>query len=170
MMPLVRRRYVLYALGFLGAAALDAATPEGIADWLIELILVWVASTLGGVTELITVAAVGSVVVLIGMWTSPSTAAPFWMDAVNRLAAVFVIWAMTNVAIRRLSAEEERRKAAREIKVLEGLLPICSGCKAIRTATGEWRRLESYLSEHSEARLTHTLCPGCAQKFLKDDI
>lgn len=165
----MRRRCVFYALGFFGAAALDAATPEGIADWLIELILVWVASFLGSVRELIAVAAIGSVVVLIGMLTSPSTAAPFWMDAVNRLAAVFIIWAMTQVAIRRHSAEDERRKAAREIKVLEGLLPICSGCKAIRTTSGDWRRLESYLSEHSEVKLTHTLCPGCAQNFLKDE-
>jgi hypothetical protein len=80
-----------------------------------------------------------------------------------------MIWAMTQVALRRQSAEEERRKTAREVKVLEGLLPICSGCKAIRTASGEWRRLESYLSEHSEAKLTHTLCPGCAEDFLKED-
>jgi hypothetical protein len=160
---------VFYALGLLGAAVLDAATPEGIADWLIELILVWVASAFGSATELVTIAAVGSIVVLAGMWTSPSTAAPFWMDAVNRLAAVLIIWAMTQVALRRQSAEEERRKTAREVKVLEGLLPICSGCKAIRTASGEWRRLESYLSEHSEAKLTHTLCPGCAEDFLKED-
>jgi hypothetical protein len=160
---------VFYALGLLGAAVLDAATPEGIADWLIELILVWVASAFGSATELVTIAAVGSIVVLAGMWTSPSTAAPFWMDAVNRLAAILIIWAMTHVAVRRQSAEEERRRAAREIKVLEGLLPICSGCKSIRTESGDWRRLESYLSEHSEVKLTHTLCPGCAQKFFQDE-
>jgi hypothetical protein len=153
-----------------GAAALDAATPEGIADWLIELILVWVASAYGSVRELLAVAFVGSIVVLAGMRSSPATAAPFWMDAVNRLAAILIIWAMTHVAVRRQTAEEERTRAAREIKVLEGLLPICSGCKAIRAGTGEWRRLESYLSEHSEAKLTHTLCPGCAQKFLKDEM
>ncbi|MEN8141394.1 MAG: PAS domain-containing protein [Thermodesulfobacteriota bacterium] len=52
-----------------------------------------------------------------------------------------------------------------EIKVLSGLLPICSSCKSIRDDTGYWNELEIYLSRHSEARLTHSLCPSCVEKL-----
>jgi hypothetical protein len=145
------------------------ATPEGVADWLIELILVWVASAVGTTRELIAVSAIGSAVIAAGLWSSPRTLAPFWMDVVNRVAAIAIIWAMVRVTGRRRAAEAEQRKSAREIKVLEVLLPFCGSCKAIRTSAGEWRRLESYLSEHSDAKLTHTLCPTCAEKFIRDE-
>ena len=44
---------------------------------------------------------------------------------------------------------------------LEGLLPICSQCKAIRDDQGYWNQLESYVEANSEARFTHGLCEGC---------
>lgn len=50
------------------------------------------------------------------------------------------------------------------IKFLEGFLPICSYCKKIRKGDG-WTSLEKYMSEHSEARFSHGLCPDCAEKY-----
>lgn len=164
---LVGGRVVLYILGFLGAAGLDAATPEGIADWLIELVLVWLASMAGTARELLAVAGVASVVIAAGLWSSPKTIVPFWMEALNRLVAIGVIWTMVHVAAGRWEAEDAAKKAAHEVKVLQGLLPICAACKAIRTSAGEWRRLETYLVEHSEAKLTHSLCPACAENFYR---
>jgi hypothetical protein len=93
---------------------------------------------------------------------------PFWVGALNRVAAIAMIWAVTDVARRRHMAEEARRRAAAEIKILQGLIPICSSCKAIRLPSGQWQKLETYLYAHSEARLTHSLCPPCADKFLTD--
>lgn len=52
----------------------------------------------------------------------------------------------------------------KEIKFLEGFLPICSFCKKIRKEN-EWTSLEAYMSEHSEALLSHGLCPDCAEKY-----
>ncbi|MEM8963625.1 MAG: ATP-binding protein [Acidobacteriota bacterium] len=52
-----------------------------------------------------------------------------------------------------------------EIKVLEGLLPICSSCKKIRDDDGEWNELESYIDEHSEAEFTHGFCPDCLEAY-----
>lgn len=49
-----------------------------------------------------------------------------------------------------------------EVKVLKGLLPICSTCKKIRDDQGYWKQLEAYIDEHSEATFTHGLCPDCA--------
>lgn len=51
----------------------------------------------------------------------------------------------------------------REIKVLEGMLPICSFCKRIRDEKGEWRRLEAFIADRSEARFSHTFCEECGR-------
>jgi hypothetical protein len=47
----------------------------------------------------------------------------------------------------------------RELKVLRGLLPVCCFCKRIRTAEEKWEPIEFYITERSEARFTHTICP-----------
>jgi len=52
----------------------------------------------------------------------------------------------------------------KEIKFLEGFLPICSFCKKIRTEN-KWTSLEEYIHDHSEALLSHGLCPDCAEKY-----
>ena len=70
-----------------------------------------------------------------------------------------------------LKLEEQNRKLAdalaekerllQEIKVLEGLLSICSGCKRIRDDHDKWWPLDLYVEEHTNADLTHTVCPDC---------
>jgi len=72
-----------------------------------------------------------------------------------------------HASIDRLNGDLERRvaRALADIKVLRGLIPICSACKRIRDDRGFWTRLEQYLSEHSEATLTHGICPECAQRL-----
>ncbi|MCE5271474.1 hypothetical protein LLH00_09355 [bacterium] len=52
-----------------------------------------------------------------------------------------------------------------QIKTLSGLLPICSSCKRIRDDQGDWKRIEVYISEHSQAEFTHGLCPDCARRL-----
>ncbi len=52
------------------------------------------------------------------------------------------------------------------IKVLEGLLPICSFCKKIRV-DGDWVSMENYVGERSNADFSHTVCPICAAKHYK---
>lgn len=47
-----------------------------------------------------------------------------------------------------------------KIRLLEGLLPICSDCRRIRVGEG-WVPLERYIEEHSEAAFTYSLCPAC---------
>jgi hypothetical protein len=60
-------------------------------------------------------------------------------------------------------AEFERALQTR-VKVLEGLLPICSFCKNIRNEGGQWERLEKFISRRSEAEFSHGICPTCAEK------
>jgi len=56
----------------------------------------------------------------------------------------------------------------RELRVLEGMLPICSFCKRIRQEDGSWRQLESYISERSWAYFSHTFCPQCGRRHYPD--
>jgi hypothetical protein len=54
------------------------------------------------------------------------------------------------------------RNQGRTIRTLQGLLPMCGFCKRIRTPEG-WQRVEVYILDHSEARITHTFCPECGR-------
>ena len=55
----------------------------------------------------------------------------------------------------------------KQIKYLEGILPICSFCKKIRLKN-DWTTIEEYVSKHSEAEFSHGLCPECAEKYYGD--
>jgi PAS domain S-box-containing protein len=68
--------------------------------------------------------------------------------------------------------EAERRKltydlqdALTKIRRLRGLLPICASCKKIRDDKGYWNELEAYISDHSEAEITHGFCPECLKNL-----
>ena len=54
------------------------------------------------------------------------------------------------------------------IRVLSGMLPICSCCKKIRDDKGYWQQIEAYIRRHSEADFTHGICPECAKKLYPD--
>ncbi len=55
--------------------------------------------------------------------------------------------------------------ALAEIKILKGVVPICSNCKKIRDDEGYWNLLESYIEKYSEASFSHSMCPDCTDEF-----
>ncbi len=57
------------------------------------------------------------------------------------------------------------KKALDEVKQLTGLIPICCACKKIRDDTGYWNQLEAYISMHTDADFTHSICPDCKTKL-----
>jgi len=57
------------------------------------------------------------------------------------------------------------QKSLDEIKTLSGLLPICSACKKIRDDDGYWKQIEHYISEYTEAKFSHSICPDCKEKL-----
>lgn len=79
----------------------------------------------------------------------------------------------THVDINRRKSDEtalreknaELNAALAKVRTLSGLLPICSGCKRIRDDKNYWHQVEGYISEHSEAHFTHSLCPTCIPKY-----
>lgn len=66
----------------------------------------------------------------------------------------------------RVTREVARQKEALEAtlaraKRLEGLLSICMHCKKIHGESDSWLQVEKYVSDHSDARFSHSICPEC---------
>ena len=59
-------------------------------------------------------------------------------------------------------------KICHRIKILEGILPICSSCKKIRNSEDSWENLENYISDKSQAQFSHSLCPDCLRQLYPD--
>ena len=53
------------------------------------------------------------------------------------------------------------------VRLLEGIIPICSYCKKIRDDEKSWHQMENYISRHSEAKFSHGICPECFEKQLE---
>jgi PAS domain S-box-containing protein len=60
------------------------------------------------------------------------------------------------------------QEALHEIKTLRGIIPICSYCKKIRDVQGAWDIVEAYISKHSDAQFSHSICPECYKKQIED--
>lgn len=60
---------------------------------------------------------------------------------------------------------EELKQAYDQVKTLRGIVPICAGCKRIRTDVGFWQQVDIYVQTHTEAEFSHDLCPDCAQRL-----
>ncbi len=58
--------------------------------------------------------------------------------------------------------------AVADVKTLRGLIPICASCKRIRDDRGSWNQLETYLRAHSDAMLSHGICPECMKTLYPD--
>ena len=79
------------------------------------------------------------------------------------------------MALYKHQMEQERKKligdlqeALAKVKLLSGLLPICSSCKNIRDEEGYWHQVEAYIRDHSEADFSHSVCPRCARTLYPD--
>jgi phosphoserine phosphatase RsbU/P len=75
----------------------------------------------------------------------------------------------------RLQAElaarvKELELALANVKLLQGLLPICCYCKKIRNDQNYWQQVDGYIADHSEAQFTHGICPDCRDKIVKPEL
>jgi hypothetical protein len=96
-------------------------------------------------------------------------------ESVNEQTMVVTV--MRDITDRRSLEDSLRSKireleAARErVRQLQGMLPICMHCSRIRTNPDQWETLETYVTGHSEASFTHTLCSSClAQHYPEDAV
>jgi hypothetical protein len=42
---------------------------------------------------------------------------------------------------------------------------MCSWCRKVRDDESFWHNVEDYISNHSEIRFSHGVCPDCALKL-----
>lgn len=64
----------------------------------------------------------------------------------------------------------ELQDALANIKVLQGLLPICCYCKKIRSDENYWEQVESYIGSHADVQFSHGVCPDCYEKIIRPQI
>jgi len=99
------------------------------------------------------IAPVFRIILLATLWEHADTFSVF----TTLLRAVFV--ALIALWIARFA--EHERAVQRHVETLEGLLPICAFCKSIRNDDGKWEKLETYITDRSEAQFSHGFCPDC---------
>lgn len=70
----------------------------------------------------------------------------------------------------RLRVAERIINFARQVRQLETLIPICSYCKKVRNDSNLWQAVDSYLSQQTGRDLSHSICPECLEKVLKEEV
>jgi DNA-binding response OmpR family regulator len=93
---------------------------------------------------------------------------PFAREELRARVAVGarVIDLQNDLALRVKEAED----ALSQVKQLQGILPICSHCKKVRDDSNYWQQVESYVTAHSEAQFSHSICPDCFEKVVKPEM
>ena len=96
------------------------------------------------------------------------TARPF-LDAANK--RIGVIESFQDITDRKKLEDEKTilvtqlQSSLEQVKLLSGLLPICSVCKNIKNDQGDYEQIERYIHKHSGADFSHTICPKCADEM-----
>lgn len=86
----------------------------------------------------------------------------------SALACALLMWVILDAydQERRHLRESNRtlERTLAELKTLRGLLPVCSWCHRIRDEAGAWSDVSTYVTERTEAKVTHGICPDCAER------
>lgn len=65
---------------------------------------------------------------------------------------------------------QELQAALAEVKTLQEFLPICSYCKSIRNDENYWQTVDAYITEHTNTRFSHSICPSCYKKEIEPQL
>jgi hypothetical protein len=104
------------------------------------------------------IALVGSSSGYILVFEQPAT--PAWVVVLNTTIRLFVLIGLAVL----IANERQRQILKKRVKILEGILVICSFCKKIRQPDGAWEQIDDYVSKHTDAQLSHGLCKECVQE------
>ena len=110
---------------------------------------------------------VSFILVILVIWLDELLDLPFLMhlggrSPVNITEAAFesililAVWLIHSII---------RRKILERLIMLEGILPICSVCKKIKSENSNWQAVEEYVSNRSAAVFSHGICPDCQKKL-----
>jgi len=120
-----------------------------------------------------TVACLGFMALILAKGPAPAPLALFMFKLVLALAIGLICSRELHRARRRSFAAHQMERetgvmlemALAQIKTLEGILPICSACKKIRRKDESWVGLDEYVSERTDTRFSHGMCPDCMTEF-----
>jgi DNA-binding response OmpR family regulator len=104
------------------------------------------------------------IIFLTGKATSDDILAGFEAGAVDYVTKPFRMPEL----LARVHIHVALRRARRELRTLHGILPTCAHCKKIRDEQGTWHTLESFITERSEVRISHGICPDCIPMYFPD--
>ena len=79
----------------------------------------------------------------------------------------------THLELKRMRDELKKtvsdlQNALAQVKLLTGLIPMCAGCKKIKDDHGYWQEVSNYITDHSNAQVSHSLCNECIIKLYPD--
>jgi CheY-like chemotaxis protein len=109
-----------------------------------------------------------SAVVEQAIQTNPSGFLVKPYDIVELRSCIEIALVKHQAAKERENLIAQLENALAEVKQLSGLLPICASCKRIRDSHGRWHQIEDYITSHSEADFSHSICPNCATQLYPD--
>jgi hypothetical protein len=162
-----RNIIVLYCICIVltvGIFFIDLSIPLGVAGGVPYLMVILLTLWLPLYKNTILPAFICSFLTIMGFYFSPP-GGEMWKVLTNRSLALFAIWTTAFVVIQKKSMDIEQEKHMSEIKILQGLLPICASCKKIRDGSGKWNEIEVYIKDRSEADFSHGICPDCLKKL-----
>lgn len=108
---------------------------------------------------------------LLGGHPYSHPAIAYWNASVRLGFFLIVVYALTELRMTQARKAEliaELQTTLAKVKLLEGILPICCYCKKIRDENNQWYMIEGYVTNHSEAKFTHTFCPECVKDHYPD--
>ena len=93
------------------------------------------------------------------------------VDVPGDVVALVSLNALGVLAVaRRLALERATHQVVVELRNLQGIIPICSYCRKVRSEVGDWQQLERYVHDHSDSAFSHGICPECMQEHHKEFV
>lgn len=88
-----------------------------------------------------------------------------WRDVKGQLLVIRDVTDRKELERAREELIAQLRTTLDEVRILEGMLPICANCRKVRSDAGYWQRIEEYLTERMPVVFSHALCPACTEEL-----
>jgi PAS domain S-box-containing protein len=104
---------------------------------------------------------------------SAALSSAVYTDSSGEQRTSMFVWDLTEQAqreeaLRVINAELSRALA--EVRQLQGILPICSYCKRIRSDEHSWQPVEEYIAAYAPVQFTHSICPTCYEHQVRPHL